>query len=199
MLTLDACGGKHGSRVDVELLRYLRSERIPAVVFMNLRWAQANPKAFGELAEDSDLFEIGNHGSRHVPLSVTGRSQYGIPGTHDAGQVFDEIMANHKFLTRELGQPPRYFRTGTAWYDDVAVEIVRACGEIPVGFDINGDAGATFTASQVAQAVQQATAGSIILCHCNQPRGDTYEGLRQSLPKLRASGLQFSTLSEAGV
>ncbi|WP_297751222.1 polysaccharide deacetylase family protein [uncultured Tessaracoccus sp.] len=199
VLTLDACGGKHGSRVDDELLNYLRSERIPAVVFLNKRWIEANAEAFNRLAEDSDLFEIGNHGTRHVPLSVTGRSQYGIAGTRNAGEVFDEIMENHTFLTGELGTPPRYFRTGTAWYDDVAVKIVRALGEVPVGFDINGDAGATFTAEQVANSVQQARAGSIILCHCNQPRGDTYEGLRIALPKLRASGLTFTTLAEAGV
>ena len=198
-LSLDACGGKHGSRVDHELLRFLRSERIPAVVFLNKRWVEANPTAFSQLADEPALFEIGNHGTRHVPLSVTGRSQYGIAGTRNAGEVYDEIMENHTFLTRELGTSPRYFRTGTAWYDDVAVKIVRALGEVPVGFDINGDAGATFTASQVAESVQEATAGSIILAHCNQPRGDTYAGLRRALPKLRASGLQFATLSEAGV
>lgn len=199
VLTLDACGGKHGSRVDHELLDYLRSERIPAVVFLNKRWIEANPTAFSQLADEPALFEIGNHGTLHVPLSVTGRSQYGIAGTRNAGEVYDEIMENHTFLTRELGTPPRYFRTGTAWYDDVAVKIVRALGEVPVGFDINGDAGATFNAGQVAESVQQATAGSIILCHCNQPRGDTYEGLRLALPKLQASGLTFTTLSEAGV
>ena len=130
-LTLDACGGKHGSRVDHELLRFLRSERIPAVVFLNKRWVEANPTAFSQLADEPALFEIGNHGTRHVPLSVTGRSQYGIAGTRNAGEVYDEIMENHTFLTRELGTSPRYFRTGTAWYDDVAVKIVRALGEFP--------------------------------------------------------------------
>lgn len=199
VLTLDACGGKHGSRVDDELLRYLRDERIPAVIFVNKRWVEANPTPFRQLAEEQDLFDIGNHGTRHVPLSIAGHSQYGIPGTRDAGEVFDEVMGNHTFLTRELGYPPRYFRTGTAWYDEVAVEIVRACGETPVGFDINGDAGATFSATQVTHAVQSATAGSIILAHCNQPRGDTYEGLRRAIPKLRASGLTFTTLTDAGL
>lgn len=52
-------------------------------------------------------------------------------------------MGNHRYLSELLGTPPRYFRTGTAYYDEVAIEIVRELGEIPIGFDINADAGTT--------------------------------------------------------
>ena len=73
-----------------------------------------------------------------------------------------------------LGRAPRFFRAGTAWYDEVAVEIVRALGEIPIGFDVNADAGATYPAATVAAETARATAGSIIIGHLNAPKGATF-------------------------
>ncbi len=67
---------------------------------------------------------IANHGTRHRPLSVTGRSAYGIAGTRSAGEVYDEVAGNQAKLTRLLGVPPRFFRSGTAYCDDIAARIV---------------------------------------------------------------------------
>lgn len=199
VLTLDACGGPGGSAVDHQILDLLRRERIPAVLFLNKRWIEANRSVFDRLAAEQDLFDIGNHGTRHTPLSVNGRSQYKEPGTKDVGEVYDEVMGNHLFLTELLGKEPGYFRTGTAWYDDVAIDIVRACGEIPIGFDTNGDAGTTYKAATVAKETAKAKPGSIIICHFNQPRNETYEGLAQALPAMKAKGVKFAKLSETGV
>lgn len=44
-------------------------------------------------------------------------------------------MGNHVFLTELTGSAPRFFRTGTAWYDDVDTAVVRDLGEIPIGID----------------------------------------------------------------
>ncbi len=199
VLTLDACGGPYGSAYDAELIDFLRAERIPAVLFLNKRWIEANPAQVDRFAAEQDLFDIGNHGTRHAPLSVTGRSQFKEPGTRDAGEVYDEVVTNHEFLTRLLGKPPRYFRTGTAYYDEVALDIVKACGEIPVGFDINGDAGTTYDAATTAKETSLAKAGSIIIGHFNQPKRETYEGMKVALPRLRSRGLVFARLSDCGV
>lgn len=199
VLTLDACGGPHGSLVDTELIDFVRAERNPAVLFLNKRWIEANRALFDTLASQRDLFDIGNHGTRHCPLSVTGRSQYKEQGTRDPGEVYDEVMGNHEFLAGLLGEAPRFFRTGTAWYDDVALKIVSDCGELPIGFDINGDAGTTFTAPQMVASIGKAKAGSIIIGHMNQPKGKTYEGFRIALPKVRARGLQFAKLSDVAI
>jgi peptidoglycan/xylan/chitin deacetylase (PgdA/CDA1 family) len=150
-LTFDACGGPHGSGYDRALLNFLRRRRVPATLFLNSRWIDANIPAFRGLAADP-LFEIANHGTRHRPLSVTGRSAYGIPGTRDAGEVFDEVAGNRDELGALLGRPPRFFRSGTAHHDDVAARIVADLGERVVGFDVNGDAGATFSPDQVHRA-----------------------------------------------
>lgn len=198
-LTLDGCGGPTGSGVDAELLDFLVAEQVPATLFLNQRWIEANRPTFDRLATRPDLFTIGNHGTRHAPLSVTGRAAYGIAGTADAGEVYDEVAGNHRYLTDLLGRAPRFFRAGTAWYDEVAVEIVRALGEIPIGFDVNADAGATYPAATVAAETARATAGSIIIGHLNAPKGATFEGLRTALPALRARGLTFATLDDLAV
>src|SRR5215469_13911365 len=121
-LTFDACGGPGGSGYDHRLIDFLRRREVPATLFLNFRWIDANPAAFRRLAGEP-LFEIANHGTRHRPLSVSGRSAYGIAGTRNAGEVYDEVARNQIKLTRLLGVPPRFFRSGTAYCDDVAVRI----------------------------------------------------------------------------
>ncbi|MEU6217852.1 polysaccharide deacetylase family protein [Streptomyces sp. NPDC047022] len=194
-LTFDACGGPGGSGYDQALIEFLRRRGIPATLFINSRWIDANPALFQRLAAEP-LFEIANHGTRHRPLSVTGRSAYGIPGTRSAGEVYDEIAGNRAKLTRLLGAPPRYFRSGTAFCDDIAARIVTDLGERFVSFSVNGDGGATFTHAQVAATVASAPGGSVVLCHMNHPEGGTARGIAAAVPRLLATGHRFVRLSD---
>ncbi|MBV9857017.1 MAG: polysaccharide deacetylase family protein [Streptosporangiaceae bacterium] len=194
-LTFDACGGPGGSGYDRSLLGFLRRREVPATLFLNSRWIDANPAVFRQLAAEP-LFEIANHGTRHRPLSVTGRSAYGIPGTRNAGEVYDEVAGNQAKLTRLLGVPPRFFRSGTAYCDDVAARIVADLGERVVSFSVNGDGGATFTPGQVRSTVAAAGSGSIVLCHMNHPEKGTAEGIAAAVPGLLASGYRFVRLSD---
>ncbi|WP_055489400.1 polysaccharide deacetylase family protein [Streptomyces sp. TP-A0356] len=195
-LTFDACGGPGGSGYDQALIDFLRKREVPATLFLNSRWIDANPAVFRRLAAEP-LFEIANHGTRHRPLSVTGRSAYGIPGTRSAGEVYDEIAGNQAKLTRLLGAPPRFFRSGTAYCDDVAARIVTDLGERFAAFSVNGDGGATFTPEQVRSTVASAHGGSIVLCHMNHPRGGTARGIAAAVPHLLATGHSFVRLSDA--
>ncbi|MEV5707224.1 polysaccharide deacetylase family protein [Actinoallomurus sp. NPDC052274] len=194
-LTFDACGGPGGSGYDRKLIDFLRRREIPATLFLNSRWIDANPAIFRRLAAEP-LFEIANHGTRHRPLSVTGRSAYGIAGTRNAGEVYDEVAGNHVKLSRLLGAPPRFFRSGTAYCDDVAARIVTDLGERFAGFTVNGDAGATFTPEEVRRTVTAARGGSMVICHMNQPTGGTARGIAAAVPHLLASGYHFVRLSD---
>ena len=194
-LTLDACGGSHGSGYDKELIDFLIEKEISATLFINGRWIDENRETFEEL-EDNYLFEIANHGSQHLPLSVSGRSAYGIEGTESVAQVVDEVLDNRWKIKQILGEKPDYFRSGTAYYDEVAVEIVNELGEEVIGFDISGDGGAKFTAEEVENTFLKAEPGSIILAHMNQPDSETAEGIMEAVPKLQERGFQFVLLSE---
>jgi peptidoglycan/xylan/chitin deacetylase (PgdA/CDA1 family) len=194
-LTFDACGGPGGSAYDSKLIEFLRHRKIPATLFLNARWIDANRTVAGRLAREP-LFEIGNHGTRHRPLSVTGRSAYGIRGTRDAGEVYDEIAGNQAKLTRLLGVAPRFFRSGTAYYDDVAARIATDLGVRPVSFSLNGDGGATFTPEQVHRTIAAARGGSLAICHMNHPASGTAEGIAAAVPRLLATGHRFVRLSD---
>ena len=154
-----------------------------------------NPRLFRRLAADP-LFEIANHGTEHRPLSVTGRSVYGIAGTASIGEVVDEVAINQRLITRLTGAAPAFFRSGTAYYDDVAVRVVADLGLKVVNFDVLGDAGATYSATQVADAMLSSKPGSIILAHMNKPAGGTAEGIEEALPRLRQRGFRFVHLSD---
>lgn len=199
VLTFDACGGPQGSECDQRLLQTLRKLNIPATLFVNGRWISANPGLAAELAADP-LFELGNHGFRHQPLSVNGRAAYGIPGTANAGEVYDEIMANQDAMERLSGKSPRFFRSGTAYYDDVAAAITNAVGLVPVSFTVNGDGGATFPAATVAAEVGKIAAGrgagQIVISHFNRPAGGTAEGFARALPGLLDRGVTFARLGD---
>lgn len=147
-LTLDACGGGHGSGFDAALIHFLEKEAIPATLFVNSRWIDANPELFRRLS-DNPLFEIANHGLMHRPATISGRSIYGIAGTRNAAELVDEIEGNADKISRLTGKRPRYYRSGTAYYDEVAVEISCSLGQEVVGFSILGDAGATYRRDQV--------------------------------------------------
>lgn len=194
-VTLDACGGRAGSGYDAALIETLRRRRVPATLFVNARWIEANPQEFRRLAADP-LFEIANHGTEHRPLSVTGRSVYGITGTADVAQVVDEVSVNQRLVTELTGVAPAFFRSGTAYYDDLAVRIVTDLGLQVVNFDVLADAGATYSAARVARAMTGSRPGSIMLGHMNAPGSGTAEGAALALPELRRRGFRFVRLSE---
>jgi peptidoglycan/xylan/chitin deacetylase (PgdA/CDA1 family) len=190
-LTFDACPGA----CDDALLDTLQRNAVPAVLFLNSRWIDAHPARAAQLAADP-LFDIGNHGTRHVPLSVSGRSAYGIAGTRSVDEAVNEVWTNHQKITALTGRPPAWFRTGTAHYDDVAVAIVHELGEIPLGFTVNGDAGATARAAAVRSTIAAATPGSIVIAHMNHPGSGTAAGVAAVIPQMRAAGWEFVALRD---
>ncbi|XAS69132.1 polysaccharide deacetylase family protein [Micrococcaceae bacterium Sec5.7] len=192
-LTFDACGGPGGAGCDVQLLATLRKLNVAATLFVNERWIQVNRALATELAHDP-LFELANHGFLHRPLSVNGKSAYGIAGTADVGQVYDELMGNQGVLQEITGHQARFFRPGTAFYDEVSAAITRRVGLLPVNFTVNGDAGATFDAATVAAEVGRVVSGDIVISHFNKPGSGTASGYAQVLPRLLGQGITFARL-----
>jgi peptidoglycan/xylan/chitin deacetylase (PgdA/CDA1 family) len=194
-LTLDACGSAKGKGVDTRLVEFLIREQIPATLFINGRWIDANPELFRQLAANP-LFEIANHGIRHKPASVTGRSVYGIAGTKDVGEVVEEIELNARKIEAISGVRPKLYRSGTAYYDEVSVRISQGLGHEVAGYSLLGDAGATFSAAQVKATLLKAIPGDIALLHMNHPEAGTGEGIIAAVPELKKMGFRFVRMSE---
>lgn len=195
VLTLDACGGPGGSGIDQDLIATLRRLNIPATLFMNARWIQANRQLAAELGQDP-LFELANHGWQHRPLSVTGRAAYGIPGTTGVADAYDELTGCQDLLREVTARQPQFFRAGTAYFDEVSAAMSRRLGMLPVNFSINADAGATLPPAAVASALATAGPGDIVIAHFNRPGSGTAAGFRQALPQLQGGGATFARLGD---
>lgn len=195
-LTFDACGRTHyGRGYDADLIGFLKRERVPATLFLSGKWLDANPDLAKALADDP-LFEIENHGLHHKPCSVSGRSAYGIKGTGSVGEVVDEVEGNARRIEAITHHRPRFYRAGTAAYDDVALKVVHALGYEAIGYNVQGDAGATRSAAGITDTLLRARPGSIVICHMNHPEGQTAEGIAKVVPLLRAKGFRFVRLDE---
>ena len=194
-LTFDACGSPKGKGIDLDLIHFLEQEKIPATLFINARWIDANPELFLKLAANP-LFTIANHGFLHRPASVNGRSIYGIDGTRNISELVDEIELNARKIEQLTGTRPVYYRSGTAYYDELAVKIAERLGHQVVGFSVLGDAGATFSREQVTAALLTSGPGSIVILHMNHPESGTGQGVMTAVPLLKKSGFRFVSLTE---
>lgn len=195
-LTFDACGGSElANGYDREIIDYLREKQIPALLFVTKPWIEANMEAFNELTKDP-LFEIGNHGSEHRPLSVKPRNVYGIDSTSSIRECIEEIMISAEYIESKTNKMPKYFRSGTAYADNVSLEILNDLGMKFIGYDIAGDAGATFNSAEILTEFQRVRPGSIILMHLNRPDGDSFEGLVKGIEYLESIGYKFAKISD---
>ena len=197
-LTFDACAGPRSLGYDARLIKYLETKKVPATLFISGRWMDANPEIFKKLSKNP-LFEIENHGLNHKPCSAIGRSVYGIEGTKSVGEIYDEIELNALKILNLSGRKPKYYRPGTAYSDEICVEIANALGVEVVNFSVRGDAGATYSKKQVKEALWNAPPSSIILMHMNHPEGETAEGVTEAIPELKKRGFRLVKVSDFGL
>ncbi|MCS7228131.1 MAG: polysaccharide deacetylase family protein [Endomicrobia bacterium] len=194
-LTFDACGNPGSFGYDEELINFLIQENIPATLFLNGKWIDVNPHIAKQLSTNP-LFEIGNHGLEHKPCSVNSNTAYGIQGTKNIEELIDEVELNSEKLKKLTGKKPRYFRSGTAHYDDVSVKIITYLGYEIVNFTVNGDYGATAKKEVVKRNIVNAPNGAIILLHMNHPQRETAEGVMLAVSELKHTNIRFVKLSD---
>jgi peptidoglycan/xylan/chitin deacetylase (PgdA/CDA1 family) len=196
-LTFDACGGKNGIGYDKELIDFLHNEKVPATLFITGKWIDANFISFLKLSRDT-LFEIENHGLNHKPCSTDGKSIYGIQGTSNMWEAYDEIEANGLKIKAITKTAPLFYRSATAYIDEACVRMAGKTGITVVGFQVlSGDA-VPFTPPSVIEenVIKQIKPGAIIIMHFNHPEWNTCEAMKNIVPKLRQMGYSFVRLNE---
>lgn len=193
-LTFDACNGRH-SDYDAALIETLVREQVPATLFITAEWIDRYPEIFRNLSANP-LFEIENHGWKHKPCSVSGRSIYGLSGTRNAEEAMDEIEKNAEKIRELTGRRPLFYRSGGAYYDEVGLAMARELGYRVAGYSVSGDGGATFSPAEVSAELRNAPAGSVILLHMNRPACGTAAGVQAAIPWLKRRGYRFVRLAE---
>ena len=90
-LTLDACGGQ----TDTRILSALVDNKIPATIFVTGIWLKRNAAAVEIMRAHPDLFELENHGGRHIPAVDTPQKIYGIKSAGSPDAVLAEVESGH--------------------------------------------------------------------------------------------------------
>jgi len=191
-LTLDACSGA----TDTRILSALVENAIPATIFVTARWLRRNPDAVRLLLADPDLFELENHGARHVPAVDEAVRIYGIAAAGSPQAVAAEVEGGASEMTALGLAKPRWFRGATAKYTPSAIVAIRAMGYRVAGYSVNADEGALLGAAIVEKRVAAARDGDVIIAHVNQPTRQAGAGLVKGLLRLKADGATFVRLED---
>lgn len=192
-LTLDACGGRTDSRI----LTTLVDNNIPATIFVTGLWLKRNKVAFAIMRAHPDLFEIENHGARHIPAVDTPMHIYGIKSAGSPQAVDTEVEAGAAAIAKAGGPPPRWFRGATAKYSATSMKEIENLGFRVAGYSINADGGSLLPAATTEKRVAAARDGDVIIAHINQPSHSAGGGLVKGLLDLKAKGVTFVRLQDA--
>jgi peptidoglycan/xylan/chitin deacetylase (PgdA/CDA1 family) len=192
-LTLDACGGKADSRI----LSGLVENHIPATIFVTAKWLARNPAAVAILKAHPELFEIENHGARHLAAIDRPMRVYGVKAAGSAASVTSEVEDGSKAIIAVTGHVPHWFRGATAKYTPSSLALIGALHERIAGYSIAADGGALLGEKATARRIANARDGDVILAHVNQPKRPAGAGVVEGMLELKAKGFRFVTLSEA--
>lgn len=192
-LTLDACGGATDDRV----LSALIENRIPATIFVTAKWIRHNAASFAAMRAHPDLFELENHGGRHIPAVDVPRKIYGLSSAGSAEAVVAEVEAGAAAFAATGALAPKWFRGATARYSPTAIAQIRKLGYKIAGYSINGDGGSLLGARETARRVAAARDGDVIIAHINQPTHSAGKGLVEGLLALKSKGVAFVRLDDA--
>lgn len=196
--TFDACGGRH-SGYNKKLIDYLRREQIPATLFVTGLWIEKNRETFAELAKDP-LFEIENHGLLHRLCSTEGKTMYGVHATRDIGDVIDEMELGARKIGGLTGRRPVFFRSATAYTDELSLKVAERLGMEVVSYDIlSGDAMRASGKVMSRNILKGARHGAVVIMHFNHPGWPDLEALELSVPELRRRGYNFIKLEDFSI
>ncbi len=205
-LTFDLCeqpgeiSGNDGAIVD-----YLRANGVRATFFAGGKWVMTHGSRAQQLVAD-ERFETGSHGWAHRNVrGLTGAALQGeIRGPQAAYEATRASLAGRQCVASQspaLGRVPArigLYRFPYGACNPEALAAMAANGLLAVQWDVSaGDPDPGQSAAAIAAAVaRQVRPGSIVLLHANGRGYNTAAALPLLIPKLKAMGYQFVTVSE---
>ena len=191
-LTFDACSGK----TDERILQTLIDNKISATIFVTARWIRRNPQAIAEIKANADLFEIENHGAKHLPIVDFPIKVFGLQAAGSPEAVRAEIDGGAKAIETAFGSKPKWFRGATGLYSASAEKTIAEMDYKLAGYSVHGDGGASFSTNRTANTFSAAKDGDVIIAHINQPSKPAGAGVVEGILKLKADGFMFVKLQD---
>jgi peptidoglycan/xylan/chitin deacetylase (PgdA/CDA1 family) len=194
-LTFDACGG----RADNRILDVLIGEHVPATIFVTSSWLRRNPEALARLRSRPDLFQIENHGHRHLPAIDRPAVVYGLKAAGSPAAVAAEIELGRNGVKAATGRLPGWYRGAAALYSRTSLDIVAHLGQRLAGHSIAADGGAQLSRSAARRRMLSARDGEVLLMHINHPERPSGQGVAEAIVELRSKGYRFVRLNSPGL
>ena len=205
-LTFDFCeqpgeiAGYDGAIID-----YLRRHRIKATLFMGGKWLLTHGERAQQLASDP-LFEIANHGWAHRNLRLLDARGLvaEIEGPQRAYEATRRALTQRSCvqsvpaLMQSVAARPTLFRFPFGACNALSLDAVANAGLLAIQWDVStGDPWPGQSAKAIANImVRNVRPGSIVLAHANGRGFHTGSALPLAIPKLKALGYEFVTVSE---
>ncbi len=206
-LTLDLCeqpgeiAGYDGAIFD-----YLRREGVKATLFVGGKWLRSHETRTRQLMSDP-LFEIANHSAAHRNLRLLSGTRLGdeIEAPQRAYEAVREGFAREQCVAAAgeaawRGVPKRMslFRFPYGACNAASLDAVNDAGLLAIQWDVSlGDPWPGQSAAAIAREMLSKTKpGSILIGHANGRGFHTAEALPMVIPKLKAQGYRFVTVSE---
>ncbi len=192
-LTLDACSGV----ADERILHALITHHIKATIFATSRWLHRNPATLAELRANPDLFEIENHGARHLAAIDTPGRIMGVATAGSPAAIQIEVTTGGQAIRAATGQSPHWYRGAAALYTPSAIKLITALHYRIAGDSVLGDGGAQFSATKTTNVIAAARNGDVIIAHVNHPEKTAGLGVIAGMLKLQAKGFVFLRLEDS--
>ena len=205
-LTFDLCEQRgEVAGYDGDIFDYLRRENVKATLFAGGKWMRSHQARTQQLMTDP-LFELANHSETHRNLRLL-----------DSTDMQNEITAPQQAFTQARGKlaaarctaavpgaleavPSRLtmFRFPFGACNAASMTAVNDAGYLAIQWDLStGDPDPHQSAEAIAHAmIHNVHPGSIIIAHGNGRGWNTSAALPLAIPKLKALGYQFVTVSE---
>ena len=205
-LTFDLCEQRGEiAGYDGRIFDYLRQQGVKATFFAGGKWMASHQTRTEQLMLDP-LFEIGNHTETHANLRLLQpaavRQQVLAPQKvyedTRAKLGASQCLASNPNALNEIPEQPKVFRFPYGACNDASMKAVNDAGMLAIQWDVaTGDPDPHVSAARIADAiVNEAKPGSIIVDHANGRGWHTAEALPIAIPKLKAKGYKFVTVSE---
>lgn len=191
---------------DREIVNFLRANGVKATFFLGGKWMSTHPDKARQLIADP-LFEIGN-------LAWSG-GNFRMLNEREMREQVAWTQAQYEILREELiagdcaagldaaelqsiPPVPFLFRFPYGTCNEQALKLLALVGLPTIQWDVvTADSWNKQTAAGIeAIIMEQAKSGSIIVCQADGTGHGTAEALSLVVPKLRAQGYQFVTVSE---
>lgn len=204
--TFDLCE-QHGevAGYDGDIFDYLRAEGVRATLFAGGKWMRSHAKRTAQLISDP-LFEIANHAEAHRNLRLLDAAimQTEIVGPQQSYEAARKALSANQCVAANAAAmanvPPRLslFRFPYGACNAAALSAVNDAGLLAIQWDLSsGDPDPRLSAQAIASGIlRRVKSGSIIVMHGNGRGWHTAAALPLVVPKLKALGYKFVTVSE---